>query len=53
MALVLVTFERGARLITGMNPNPKRDGRGRRGRRQRSPTAGPKSRLIEMFYVGG
>jgi NADH dehydrogenase len=26
-----VTFERGARLITGMNPNPKRDGRGRRG----------------------
>ena len=26
-----VTFERGARLITGMNPNPKRDGRRRRG----------------------
>ena len=26
-----VTFERGGRLITGMNRNPKRDGRGRRG----------------------
>lgn len=26
-----VTFERGARLITGMHPNPKRDGHGRRG----------------------
>ena len=26
-----VTFERGTRLITGMNPNPKRDGRRRRG----------------------
>ena len=25
------TFERGARLITGLHPNPKRDGRGRRG----------------------
>jgi NADH dehydrogenase len=25
-----VTFERGARLITGMNPNPKPDRRGRR-----------------------
>ena len=26
-----VTFERGARLITGMHLNPKRDGHGRRG----------------------
>ena len=32
-----VTFERGARLITGMNPNPKRDGRRRRG----DDSAGP------------
>ena len=32
-----VTFERGARLITGMNPNPKRDGRRRRG----DESAGP------------
>ena len=37
-----VTFERGARLITGMNPNPKRDGRRRRG----DDSAGPLPRRI-------
>ena len=35
-----VTFERGARLITGMNPNPKRDGRGRRGDDSARPLPG-------------
>ena len=35
-----VTLERGARLITGMHPNPKRDGRGRRADDSARPLSG-------------